>query len=61
MNKSLAFIPVFIVGALVMFLWDNWYTLLVGMIVQVVAVVIGVGAIATPEFLSGDNDAGDQS
>ena len=54
MNKSLAFIPVFIVGALVMFLFDNWYTLLVGMIIQVVAVVIGIGAIATPEFLAGD-------
>jgi hypothetical protein len=54
MNKALAFIPVFIVGALVMFLFDVWYTLLIGMTIQVVAVIMGIGAIATPEFLSGE-------
>ncbi len=60
MNKPLAFIPVFIVGALVMFLWDSWYTLLIGMVVQVIAVVIGLRAILTPEFLSADADDNSQ-
>jgi hypothetical protein len=54
MNKTLAFIGVFIVGALVMFLFDVWYTLLVGMVIQVVAVIMGIYTIATPEFLTGD-------
>lgn len=54
MNKALAFIPVFIVGALLMFLFDNTWTLLGGMIVQTVAVCMGVAAIATPAFLEAD-------
>ncbi len=54
MNKSLAFIAVFVVGALVMFAFDAWYTLLLGMAIQVAAVIMGIAAIATPEFLSGD-------
>jgi hypothetical protein len=59
MNKSLAFIAVFVVGALVMFLFDVWYTLLIGAAIQLVAVVMGVRAIATPEFLSGNAEERD--
>ncbi|MGH2958217.1 MAG: hypothetical protein ACRDKE_01315 [Solirubrobacterales bacterium] len=56
MNKALAFIPVFIVGALLMFLFDNTWTLLGGMIIQVIAVCMGVAAIAAPAFLEADAD-----
>lgn len=59
MNKSLAFIPVFIAGALLMFLFDDWYTLLGGMIIQVVAVCMGVAVIAEPSFLEGDAELTD--
>lgn len=59
MSKSLAFIPVFIAGALLMFLFDNAWTLLGGMIIQTVAVCMGVAAIATPAFLEADADDGD--
>lgn len=56
MNKSLAFIPVFIAGAMLMFLFDNAWTLLGGMIIQTVAVCMGVAAIAAPAFLEADDD-----
>lgn len=58
MNKSLAFIPVFVVGALLMFLFDNTWTLLGGFVVQVAAVCMGVAAIATPAFLEADAEDG---
>lgn len=54
MKKSLAFIAVFVVGALLMFLFDTWYTLLAGFAIQMTAVVMGAFAIATPDFLEGD-------
>jgi hypothetical protein len=59
MNKSLAFIPVFLVGAMLMFLFNNVWTLLGGMIIQVVAVCMGVAVIATPAFLEGDAEDGE--
>lgn len=59
MNKSLAFIPVFVAGALLMFLFDNAWTLLGGMIIQTVAVCMGVAVIAAPAFLEGDAEDGD--
>jgi hypothetical protein len=54
MNKTLAFIPVFLAGAMLMFLFDNGWTLLGGMIIQTVAVCMGVAAIAAPAFLEAD-------
>jgi hypothetical protein len=59
MNKTLAFIPVFVVGALLMFLFDNTWTLLGGMIIQTAAVCMGVAAIAAPAFLEADAEDGD--
>jgi hypothetical protein len=56
MIKSLAFIGVFILGALTMFLFDAWYTLLLGMTIQLTAVVMGLFEILQPEFLEGDDD-----
>jgi multisubunit Na+/H+ antiporter MnhC subunit len=56
MNRPLAFIAIFVVGALVMFLFDAWFTLLIGMTIQIVAVVLGIFEIARPEFLEGDDD-----
>lgn len=56
MKKPAAFIVVFAVGALLMFAFDHTITLLLGMALQTAAVVMGVFAIATPEFLSGDAD-----
>jgi hypothetical protein len=56
MSKSLAFIGVFIVGALVMFLFDAWFTLLLGITIQLTAVVMGLFEILQPEFLEGDDD-----
>jgi hypothetical protein len=56
MIKSLAFIGVFIFGALTMFLFDAWYTLLLGMTIQLTAVVMGLFEILQPEFLEGDDD-----
>lgn len=56
MNKSLAFIPVFLAGAALMFLFDNTWTLLGGLIIQLVAVCIGVAVVAAPAFLEADED-----
>jgi hypothetical protein len=56
MTRSLAFIGIFIVGALTMFLFDAWYTLLLGITIQLTAVVMGLFEILQPEFLEGDDD-----
>lgn len=53
-KNPLTFLGLFIVGALTMFLFDHWYTLLLGMALQVAAVVVGIFVIAEPEFLEGD-------
>jgi hypothetical protein len=56
MRRPVAFIALFIVGALTMFAFDATLTLLLGMALQVAAVVLGVFTIATPGFLGGDAD-----
>ncbi|MBI2690702.1 MAG: hypothetical protein HYX29_01965 [Solirubrobacterales bacterium] len=61
MNRSLAFIPVFTAGALLMFLFENTWTLLGGMIIQTVAVCMGVAAVAAPAFLEADADEHDET
>lgn len=57
MNRPLTFIALFVVGAFVMFAFETTLTLLVGMALQVAAIVLGVFTIATPEFLSADASA----
>lgn len=57
MNRPLTFIALFVVGAFVMFAFETTLTLLVGMALQVAAIVLGVFTIATPEFLSADVSA----
>lgn len=54
MKNPMTFLALFIVGALTMFIFDHWYTLLLGMALQLAAVVVGVFVIAQPEFLEGD-------
>lgn len=56
MKRPAAFIAVFVLGAAVMFIFDSTLTLLAGVILQTAAIVLGVFAIATPEFLSGDDE-----
>ncbi len=58
MTKPATFIGLFLVGAIVMFAFDMTFTLVLGMALQLAAVVIGVFAIATPEFLKGDRGEG---
>lgn len=57
MNKPATFIVLFLIGAAVMFVFDNTFTLLIGMILQLAAVVLGVFAIAEPGFLTADRGA----
>ncbi|MGK2877900.1 MAG: hypothetical protein ACSLFF_04925 [Solirubrobacterales bacterium] len=54
MKNPYLFLIVFVVGAAVLFLFDFWLTLLIGVLMCVGAVVLGVFAIAEPEFLDGD-------
>lgn len=54
MQKPMTFLALFIVGALTMFLFEAWYTLLLGMALQLAAVVVGVFVIAEPRFLTED-------
>lgn len=54
MKRSAAFIVIFAAGALLMFAFDSTVTLLLGMALQVAAIILGVFAIAKPEFLRGD-------
>lgn len=58
MTKPITFIALFLVGALVMFLFESTITLFVGMFLQLGAVGIGVFAIATPGFLDEDGAVG---
>lgn len=53
-KNPVVFLTLFIVGALVMFLFDNWFTLTVGIALQIAAVVVGLFTVAEPEFLEGD-------
>lgn len=54
--KRLAFIALFAVGALVLFVFDAWFTILIGVALCLAAVAIGVFAIAEPGFLDADAD-----
>lgn len=54
MTKPGTFIALFLVGAIVMFAFDHTLTLLLGMALQLAAVVLGIFVVATPEFLEGD-------
>lgn len=56
MKKSMAFIALFLVGALVMFAFDYTITLFIGMFMQLGAIVLGVWVIADPAFLEGDSE-----
>lgn len=51
--RRLAFVVLFVIGAGTMFFFDHWATLLVGMALQVAAIVLGLFTIATPDFLEG--------
>jgi hypothetical protein len=55
-KNPLIFLSLFVVGALVMFVFDNWFALTLGLVLQIAAVVIGVFTVASPEFLSGEVD-----
>lgn len=54
MMKPVTFVLLFLVGALVMFAFDYTLTLIVGMALQVAAVVLGLFVVLTPGFLEGD-------
>lgn len=56
MRNRIVFVALFVIGAGVMFLFDNAFTLTLGMLLQAAAVVFGLFTILTPEFLSGDAD-----
>jgi hypothetical protein len=47
----------FVLGVLVMVPFHAWYTLTLGVALLVAAIVTGVFAIATPEFLSAEDEA----
>jgi hypothetical protein len=48
----------FVVGCLLVFLVDETITRAIGVPLIFVGICLGVIAIASPEFLSGDRDAG---
>lgn len=54
--KHLAFVLLFLVGASVMFFFDHWTTLLIGLALQVAAIVLGTFTVANPNFLHYDQD-----
>jgi hypothetical protein len=56
MKNSLAFIGLFVVGALLMFAFDHTITLFIGLFMQLAAIALGVWVIADPAFLGGDAD-----
>lgn len=56
MNRYL-FLIVFVVGAFTLFVFDEWFTILAGVVLCIAAVVLGVFTIAEPEFLDGDASA----
>jgi hypothetical protein len=47
----------FVIGALLVFLVEAGIARAIGVPLMFVGIVLGVAAIATPEFLSGDRDA----
>ena len=47
----------FVLGVAVMIPFEEWYTLALGVALLFGAIVTGVFAIATPEFLSGEDEA----
>jgi hypothetical protein len=46
----------FVLGVAVMIPFDAWYTITVGIVLLFAAIVTGVFAIATPEFLARDDE-----
>ncbi len=57
MMKPVTFLVLFIVGALTMFAFDHTLTLLVGMALQIAAVVVGLFVVLTPDFLGSDSES----
>ena len=57
MKSPYLFLIVFAIGAAVLFVFDFWLTILVGVAMCLAAVVIGVFTIAEPGFLDGDASA----
>ena len=49
----------FVIGALLVLLVDAGIARIVGVPLMFGGIALGVAAIATPDFLSGDRDAGD--
>jgi hypothetical protein len=47
----------FVLGVAIMVPFDAWYTIAVGLLLLFSAIVTGVFAIATPEFLGRDDEA----
>jgi hypothetical protein len=47
----------FVIGALLVFLVEAGIARAIGVPLMFIGIVLGVAAIATPEFLSGDRDA----
>lgn len=56
MKNPYLFLVLFIVGATVLFLFDFWFTILIGVAMCLGSVILGVFTIAEPEFLDGDAD-----
>lgn len=56
MKNPYLFLVLFIVGATVLFLFDFWFTILIGVAICLGSVILGVFTIAEPEFLDGDAD-----
>lgn len=54
--RRVAFMLLFVVGASVMFFFDHWTTLLIGMALQVAAIALGAFTVAAPEFLERDRE-----
>jgi hypothetical protein len=44
-------------GSLLLFLFEAWYTRLLGVVLLLAAIVLGVFAVATPEALTDDDPA----
>ena len=57
MKRPPLFVIVFAVGAAVLFVFDFWLTILIGVAMCLAAVVLGVFTIAEPGFLDDDASA----
>lgn len=57
LKNPLLFLALFALGAALLFLWEYTLTILLGVALQLAAVVLGVFTIAEPGFLSGDDEA----